>query len=199
MTAVHPIFAYSNEKFNLNSIIKNSYKTFFDNFNYLTIILTDDSKIILKNINEVEKEIEKLNSENISSFSLSNEVSSFEFTLLIDGNLEVSSYLDSSQSGNKGKILKYIFDLLISNKADLACLSNLDDAFEDHYEIQEEIANIINRKDYHQVLNYIKEKRHYFCIVCLKDKSLNTSIFKEEFKVNIFNYLFLQNQKDKFI
>lgn len=199
MSAIHPIFAYSSNKFNLASIIKNSYNTFFENFSYLTISFNDDSKLVLKNISEVEKEIGKLISANISSFSLSNDISSFEFISLLDSNLEISFYIDFSQSKNKEKILKYIFDLLISNKADLAYLSNLDDDFENHYEVQKEIVNLINTEDYSQISDYIKEKKHYFCIVCFKNKSLNTCHLKEDFKINTFTYLFLQNQKDEFI
>lgn len=199
MSSNHPIFAHSIEKFDLSNIIINSYKTMFENFSYLTLFFKDKEKIVLKNTNEVEKTLEKIKSKKISSFSLSNDFFSFDFIILLDSNLEISFYIDSSKQSNKGKILKYIFDLLNLNKSELAYLSNFDDDFEDHYEVQEDIENLLVKKDYSKVLEYIKNRKHYFCLVSFKNTNLNTEFIKDDFKINKSNVLFLQNQKDKFI
>lgn len=199
MSSTHPIFAHSTEKFDLSNIIRNSYKTMFENFSYLTLFFKDKEKIVLKNTNEVEKILEKIKSKKISSFSLSNDFFSFDFILLLDSNLEISFYIDFSQQSNKGKILKYIFDLLNLNKSELVYLSNFDDDFDDHYEVQEDIENLLVKKDYSKVLEYIKNRKHYFCLVSFKNTNLNTEFIKDDFKINKSNVLFLQNQKDKFI
>lgn len=198
-SSTHPIFSYSKEKIDLDIIIKNSYKSFFDNFSYLTLILEDKKELVFKDGKEIEGFINDNNSKKIKSFALSNDIFSFEFRLLIDSNLEVSFYFDSNKSSNRGKILKYIFDLLLLNKSEFIYLSNLDDYFEDHYEVQEKISNFVNKNDYNSILEYIKDNKHYFCLVFFSDKNLNVDNLSNDFKINIGNYLFLQNQKDKFI
>lgn len=199
MSSIHPIFAYSIEKIDLINIIKKSYKSFFDYFDFLTLFIENEEEIILKNDIEVENTIEKIGIKKVSSFSLSNDLFSFDFKLLVDSNLEVSFYIDSSKNSNKGKILKYIFDLLNLNKSELVYLSNFDDDFEDHYEVQEDVGNLIIKKDYSKILEYIKNRKHYFCLVSFKNTKLNIDILKDDFKINVSNYIFLQNQKDKFI
>jgi hypothetical protein len=198
-SSTHPIFSYAKEKIDLNVIIKNSYKSFFDNFSYLTLILEDKKELIFKDEKEIEAFIKDNTSKKIKSFALSNDIFSFEFRLLIDSNLEVSFYFNSNKSSNRGKILKYVFDLLLLNKADFIYLSNLDDYFEDHYEIQEKISNFVSTNDYKNILEYIKDNKHYFCLISFRDKSLNVDNLSNDFKINIGDYLFLQNQKDKFI
>lgn len=198
-SSTHPIFSYAKEKIDLNVIIKNSYKSFFDNFSYLTLILEDKKELIFKDEKEIEAFIKDNTSKKIKSFALSNDIFSFEFRLLIDSNLEVSFYFNSNKSSNRGKILKYVFDLLLLNKADFIYLSNLDDYFEDHYEVQEKISNFVNKNDYKNILEYIKDNKHYFCLISFSDKSLNVDNLSNDFKINIGDYLFLQNQKDKFI
>lgn len=159
-SSTHPIFSYAKEKIDLNVIIKNSYKSFFDNFSYLTLILEDKKELIFKDEKEIEAFIKDNTSKKIKSFALSNDIFSFEFRLLIDSNLEVSFYFNSNKSSNRGKILKYVFDLLLLNKADFIYLSNLDDYFEDHYEIQEKISNFVSTNDYKNICNYLGKKKY---------------------------------------
>lgn len=199
MASTHPIFAYFKNKFDLTDLLKKANPSFLNNFDYLTIEFENGKKLVLNELNEIEHFINNKPQEKVATFFLSNDILSFEFRLLIDSNLEISFYFDKEKTSNENLILKQVFALLLSNKAELIYLSNLDDDFEDHYKIQEEISNMLVKKNYLIDLDYIKNRSHYFSLLSFNDKYLDITELTEIFEISSETYLFLENKKDMFI